>query len=120
MINPAWLIKRYTISLARTKTKQTTPMNPHYGEAVADLIEGVGLVDLWGRMGWADIRRRYRRTMLGPLWSSFSALSHVSLMIRDGDRLGIVGHNGAGKTTLLRVLAGIYAPTSGRIRIDGR
>jgi ABC-type polysaccharide/polyol phosphate transport system ATPase subunit len=48
------------------------------------------------------------------------ALSHMSLIIRDGDRLGLVGHNGAGKTTLLRVLAGIYAPTSGRIRIDGR
>src|ERR1700730_18643289 len=48
------------------------------------------------------------------------ALSHMSLMLRDGDRLGLVGHNGAGKTTLLRVFAGIYAPTSGRIRIDGR
>jgi lipopolysaccharide transport system ATP-binding protein len=37
----------------------------------------------------------------------------VSLDLRDGDRLGVVGHNGAGKSTLLRVLAGVYAPTRG-------
>jgi lipopolysaccharide transport system ATP-binding protein len=41
------------------------------------------------------------------------ALRDVSLDLRDGDRLGVVGHNGAGKSTLLRVLAGIYAPTRG-------
>ena len=48
------------------------------------------------------------------------ALNHISITLQDGDRVGLVGHNGAGKTTLLRVLAGIYAPTAGRIRIDGR
>jgi lipopolysaccharide transport system permease protein len=71
-------MKRRTIS--PTPTKQAIAMNPHYGEAVADLIEGVGLVDLWGRMGWADIRRRYRRTVLGPFWSSFSLAVFVSTM----------------------------------------
>jgi homopolymeric O-antigen transport system ATP-binding protein len=48
------------------------------------------------------------------------ALDSISLMLRDGDRLGLVGHNGAGKTTLLRVLAGIYPPTQGTARIQGR
>jgi ABC-type polysaccharide/polyol phosphate transport system ATPase subunit len=48
------------------------------------------------------------------------ALNSVSLKLRDGDRLGLMGHNGAGKTTLLRVLAGIYTPTHGRVHIDGR
>ena len=47
------------------------------------------------------------------------ALQDVSLSLRDGDRVGLVGHNGAGKTTLLRVLAGIYEPNSGRVSIDG-
>jgi ABC-type polysaccharide/polyol phosphate transport system ATPase subunit len=48
------------------------------------------------------------------------ALSDINLDLRDGDRLGLVGHNGAGKTTLLKVMAGIYRPTSGRVLIDGR
>lgn len=41
------------------------------------------------------------------------ALDSVSLILNEGDRLGIVGNNGSGKTTLLRLLAGVYAPTSG-------
>ena len=47
------------------------------------------------------------------------ALNNVSLEIRDGERIGLVGHNGAGKTTLLRTLAGIYKPTAGSIEIEG-
>ncbi|WP_420963313.1 ABC transporter ATP-binding protein [Brucella sp. IR073] len=48
------------------------------------------------------------------------ALDNVSFHLRDGDRVGLVGHNGAGKSTLLRTLAGIYTPTSGAVRVDGR
>ncbi|MCG6860511.1 MAG: ABC transporter ATP-binding protein [Chromatiaceae bacterium] len=47
------------------------------------------------------------------------ALQDVSLDLKDGDRIGLVGHNGAGKTTLLRVLAGIYEPNSGLVSMDG-
>lgn len=47
------------------------------------------------------------------------ALDHVSLQIRDGDQLGIIGHNGAGKSTLLRMLAGIYEPSQGTVKIEG-
>jgi len=49
-----------------------------------------------------------------------NALSNVSLHLKSGDRVALIGHNGAGKTTLLRILAGIIPPTSGRIRIEGR
>jgi ABC-2 type transport system ATP-binding protein len=48
-----------------------------------------------------------------------TALEDVSFSLRDGDRLGIVGHNGAGKTTLLRALAGIYEPTRGSVLCRG-
>ena len=47
-------------------------MTPHYQESIADIFAGIRVVPLWGRMGWADIRRRYRRTVFGPFWSSIS------------------------------------------------
>ncbi|MEO0983320.1 MAG: ABC transporter ATP-binding protein [Pseudomonadota bacterium] len=48
------------------------------------------------------------------------ALADVSLDLHPGDRLGIIGSNGAGKTTLLRMMAGIYAPSSGTVVVEGR
>jgi ABC-type polysaccharide/polyol phosphate transport system ATPase subunit len=48
------------------------------------------------------------------------ALSDISLTLHDGDRLGLIGHNGSGKSTLLKLIAGIYQPVSGHIRVDGR
>ena len=48
------------------------------------------------------------------------ALSEITLDIEHGDRLAIIGANGAGKSTLLKVLAGIYAPTGGRMHATGR
>ena len=47
------------------------------------------------------------------------ALQEVSVTIREGERVGIIGRNGAGKTTLLSLLAGITEPTSGTITITG-
>ena len=48
------------------------------------------------------------------------ALRDVNLHLREGDRVGLVGHNGAGKSTLLRLLSGIYEPTRGTADIRGR
>lgn len=48
------------------------------------------------------------------------ALRDISLSLSVGDRLGLIGHNGAGKSTLLRILAGIYQPTRGMAKIQGR
>ncbi|HEX5708960.1 MAG TPA: ABC transporter ATP-binding protein [Pyrinomonadaceae bacterium] len=48
------------------------------------------------------------------------ALRDVSLTLRPGERLALVGGNGAGKTTLVKLLARLYDPTEGRILLDGR
>lgn len=50
----------------------------------------------------------------------FWALKDVSLSIRQGDRVGVVGRNGAGKSTLLKILSRITDPTEGTIEIVGR
>ncbi|BAZ07773.1 ABC transporter ATP-binding protein [Calothrix sp. NIES-3974] len=47
------------------------------------------------------------------------ALSHISLHLRPGEKLAIVGENGSGKTTLIKLLTRLYHPTSGRILLDG-
>ncbi len=47
-------------------------------------------------------------------------LRGVSLSVRSGEVLGVVGPNGGGKSTLLLLLAGLLQPTSGRVTIEGR
>ena len=47
------------------------------------------------------------------------ALEGLSFTLKDGDRVGLLGHNGAGKSTLLRLLSGVYEPSSGSARIEG-
>src|ERR1700704_2314298 len=48
------------------------------------------------------------------------ALHDIDVSLREGDRVGLVGHNGAGKSTLLRLMSGIYEPTRGRAVVAGK
>jgi ATP-binding cassette, subfamily B, bacterial len=52
--------------------------------------------------------------------STEPALEHVSVHLEPGGSLALVGENGSGKTTLVKLLTRLYAPTEGRILLDGR
>lgn len=51
--------------------------------------------------------------------SEATLLEEISFTLQPGERLGLIGANGAGKSTLLRVIAGIYAPSSGKLEVNG-
>ena len=49
-----------------------------------------------------------------------TALDHVSLRIEKGEFAAIIGSSGSGKSTLLHTIAGVDAPTSGKVYLDGQ
>jgi lipopolysaccharide transport system ATP-binding protein len=74
-----------------------------------------------GAVAWRRLRSpagssRGSASKSEELW----ALNDVSLEVRPGEAIGIIGRNGAGKSTLLKLLSRITAPTRGTIRIRGR
>jgi ABC-type multidrug transport system ATPase subunit len=58
-------------------------------------------------------------TGVSRLYGSFAALRNLSLEIRAGECVMVLGENGAGKSTLLRMLAGLIRPTMGTVQVLG-
>jgi len=65
---------------------------------------------------FANLFKRSRKTPYSDFW----AINDVSLDIKAGDRIGVVGHNGAGKSTLLKALCRVYESSEGSIKVKGR
>ena len=61
-----------------------------------------------------DLRKTYAGASSRPV-----ALDGVSFAVEQGEFFGLLGPNGAGKTTLISILAGLLAPSSGRICVHG-
>ena len=53
-------------------------------------------------------------------YKRLTALDDVSLTIKKGETIGVMGLNGQGKTTLLKIIAGIYRPDSGTVTVNGK
>ena len=47
------------------------------------------------------------------------ALNNVSLSVKKGETVGIIGTNGSGKSTILKIITGVLSPTSGEVNVDG-
>jgi lipopolysaccharide transport system ATP-binding protein len=92
-----------------------------YGEALGKkyrrgLVQSNSLLrDSLGRVLRSPLRALRRQKQ-----ESFWALKDVSLEVREGEVLGLIGRNGAGKTTLLKILSRITQPTTGWAEIHGR
>src|SRR5271166_4726826 len=67
-------------ALTRSHREPETTTDARYAEAVDDIVNGVRMYDMWGRLGWAEVKRRYRRTMIGPFWSSLSLAVFVAAL----------------------------------------
>lgn len=55
-----------------TGPPESAPPPPRATLALVDIVRGAHAFHLWGLLGWQDIRRRYRRSRLGPLWLTIS------------------------------------------------
>jgi ABC-type polysaccharide/polyol phosphate transport system ATPase subunit len=69
-------------------------------------------------------RTTFREYVLHPFsrrsFERNEVLKDVSLTVEKGEFFGVIGANGSGKSTLLKIMAGIYAPSAGRVRVYGK
>ncbi|WP_406872355.1 methionine ABC transporter ATP-binding protein [Aminobacter sp. P9b] len=85
-------------------------MNQHFSSAGATLPPG-DVAPAGDVLRIVDLKRRFGRT---------PAVDGVSLTVRKGEILGIIGRSGAGKSTLIRCLNGLERPDAGQIFVEGR
>jgi ABC-type polysaccharide/polyol phosphate transport system ATPase subunit len=115
-------------SLRKTRWSFDSDRRPPAGSETAAGAALIELNDVSLRfVNYADKQYSLKRAFLDLVLrreapapaAEFWALSRITLKISHGDRVGILGGNGAGKSTLLRLLAKIYPPTLGQVRIRG-
>ena len=82
-------------------------------------------VSLWRRTQ-EEFSYDLKKTVLSLLEGKYRrpakklVLDQIDLVVKSGEKLGIIGANGSGKSTLLKTICGILQPTSGRVRMRGQ
>jgi lipopolysaccharide transport system ATP-binding protein len=101
----------FVISIENLSKRYSIGRNTAKGDGLRHAIEGaIRSPFAWFRSRWQ------KKTKEVDFW----ALRDISIQIKRGEVVGVIGRNGAGKSTLLKLLSRITVPTEGRIRIDGR
>jgi len=119
---PSLVLFARTVAPAQT-LQQSAQYIAAYSAAFAAVVQRLGPLDEPGAgAGMAEPIewRELRLEEASVRHASDLGLSAVSLTLRRGDWIGVSGASGAGKTTLVDLVAGLLAPTSGRVLVDGR
>jgi ABC-type polysaccharide/polyol phosphate transport system ATPase subunit len=53
-------------------------------------------------------------------FENYHAIKGISVKVRRGEVVGLIGRNGSGKSTLLKIVAGVYTPSSGQVSVQGK
>jgi lipopolysaccharide transport system ATP-binding protein len=97
------------------------------GACVGTLSDAPPAIEVSGLAKRYEVYRKPHHRLLQTVlrgrhafYQEFWALRDVSLSVRRGETLGIIGRNGSGKSTLLQLVAGTLNPTAGSVRARGR
>src|SRR5918993_1517511 len=92
-----------------------------YAEGYFQILDADSETETGGTLGVSNLRGSFELLDVSFTYpNGTQALHHVNMKIPHGKRVAFVGLSGAGKSTLLNLLTRFYAPTSGRILLDGR
>ena len=95
------------------------------GERLRDFKDYLAIEDKEQELETEPVSEQFGAIVFEHVWFRYEGaeaytLKDVNLVIRQGDKLAIVGENGSGKTTLIKLLMRFYTPTKGRILVDGK
>jgi subfamily B ATP-binding cassette protein MsbA len=112
VFNPAVRVVDFNNALqwavsAMDRVFQTLDTRPE----IEDKPDAIALPEVRGEVVFDNVTFQYT--------DETTAIRNITLRVRPGEKIALVGHSGAGKTTLMNLLMRFYDPTSGRILIDG-